>query len=359
MAVTHGARLSRTHQSEQVAAMKQLQEVLRRSCGAKDVEALRVALEVARKARVSDEHVRAAAELLSGLELKMQPLALTDIPREEMQRLQTARSRQEIIEILMKCMGLSLTDGFQAEVLAEFHYHNFGFCQKHGLVCEQTSAFLSIMHQLHTRCIASETVDLPQAHALFEELMARHSRHLPPFSVEVFSRSEALLLKDFVHRSFFRHYKMYAFAYKHRVDFEIHTEDERVVPPLPVSAGLHKSFEVVDLKSDPDLQEMLLEADLDELSAGAAAIGAAAIAGTGGGGPGASGGMVRDADGSTNSPLARRGGHLSKDRHGGGPVVTAGSSPDSKHKAEVEAALDEAMRVHLGDMDARLAELPA
>eukprot|EP00438_Fugacium_kawagutii_P023431 Skav207932 [mRNA] locus=scaffold1441:421927:425855:+ [translate_table: standard] len=60
------------------------------------------------------------------------------------------RNRDEILEDLKRILKVRPKEGLKAEVLTEFHFQNFMFCQKQGFNAEKASSFLSLMRQLHT-----------------------------------------------------------------------------------------------------------------------------------------------------------------------------------------------------------------
>jgi len=213
-----------------------------RAC--EDLEPLRVAIEKAREVKLDSNEIDKATHILHDLELKTQPLTFTDIPQVEMKQLQTKRSRDEILDDLKRIMKLKPKDGFKSEVLAEFHFQNFMFCQKQGFSSEKASAFLSLMRQLHTSTVPARTASVNEASALLEELLARHSRQLPPFSVGIFSREEVSLIRDFVTRSFLRHFKMFQFMYKQQQDICLNSVTKTVVPKVLEPCALHRDFEV-------------------------------------------------------------------------------------------------------------------
>lgn len=295
-----------------------------------DVEPLRVAVERAAEVGLEPSEVEAARQVLERLESEFQPLTFTDIPRPEMERLQRSSLQKEIVEILMRCMGLSLEGGMQSEILAEFHYHNFMFCRKHRFCPEKASTFLSIMKTLHMRAVVEEKLSESEARELFERLMTRHGRQLPPFSVAAFSLEDLLVAKEYASRSFFRHYSMHVFVNTRRQDLSVRTLTENVTPKIPQGTELHTRFEL-DPREVPELQDLFVDpeaeaaAERDEQEAAAAAEAAAAESAAA-----AAGGQ---SDGASRSPA-----------HGS--------------KAEVDAAIDAALKAHLPALDQRLNKLP-
>lgn len=231
-----------------------------------DIEPLRVAVEAANEAGLSKEEVAPAEQLLRKLEGSQPLLVFADLPREEMERLQAAQSKDRINEILMRCMGLSLDDGFRAEILAEFHYHNLLFCQSSGFCCEKASTFLSLMKAVHTRAVAEGQWPELRARELFEELLERHGKQLPPYCVGIFSREDQIALRRHVNRTFFRHYSMYVFAYRHKLELIVKTTEIRTVLAVPAPEALHRRHEV-DPRNVPELQELFADPGGSEVAA--------------------------------------------------------------------------------------------
>mmetsp|Transcript_5618 Transcript_5618/g.10033 ORF Transcript_5618/g.10033 Transcript_5618/m.10033 type:complete len:315 (+) Transcript_5618:56-1000(+) len=278
-----------------------------RSC--EDMEPLRIAIEEAREVNLRKKDIIEAEKILKDLEVEMQPMAFTDVPRADMEALQACTSREEAVSKLIKLMHLSAQDGLRSEVLAEFHFHNFMFCQKSDFCPEKASAFLSMMRVLHTQAVVAAKADESQARALLEKLLTRHSRQLPPFSVGVFTEKEVQNIRDYTNRTFFRHYTMFVFMYLQKQDVIVHRDDPRVVPQVPAAGALHKTFEV-DPSEVPELQEFL------------------------------DGGQAEPEEFAEQAPKAK--------------PPKKKSLKNSHREEAVLAAMDEAMQAHFGDLDGKL-----
>lgn len=281
--------------------------------GCEDVEPLRVAIEAAVEARFDDKDINEAKNLLRQFEVEITPLAFTDVTRAEMEAMQASTSREEIVALLSKCMHLS-KDCVLSEVLAEYHYHNFMFCKKHNFGPEQASAFLSVMRVLHTKAVTDGQLQEAQARKLLDKLLERHCRQLPPFSVGVFSKADVSAIWEYASRTFFRHYAMYAYMYTQRKDIYLRQRQISAVPQVPAAVPLHKDLEI-DPAEAPELQD-ILQAEAVALDGNATL---------------------------SPSPSAKA------------PVASAPKKTRVNPKeAEVLAAIDEAVKARLGDLDARL-----
>lgn len=224
-----------------------------------EVEPLRVAVEAAQMVGLGDEDVLQGQSLLQHLESQLQPLTFTDVLQDKMEQLQATSSRAQACNVLAECLNISSAiDGFRADILMEFHYNNFVFTQHQRFCVEKASTFLSLMNVLHTKGIVesgstcSHSMRYQAARDLFEALLARHGRQLPPYSVGVFSTDEASAIRGFVDRSFFRHFAMYSFAYEHRVHAVVQLAVPTATRMVPANTQFFSQHEV-----DPE--------DVDEL----------------------------------------------------------------------------------------------
>lgn len=224
-----------------------------------EVEPLRVAVEAAQIVGLRDEDVLQGHSLLQRLESQLQPLTFTDVPQVKMEQLQATTSRAQACGILADCMKISsAADGFRADILMEFHYNNFVFTRGQRFCVEKASTFLSLMNILHTKGIVhsgsvhSQSTRRQTARDLFEALLARHGRQLPPYSVGVFSVDDAAAIREFVDRSFFRHFAMYGFAYAHRMHVVVQLAAPAATRDVPASTPFFSCHEV-----DPeDVEEL-------------------------------------------------------------------------------------------------------
>jgi len=286
--------------------------------GAGDLEPLRVAIEVAAAGGISEEELQPASQLLQELEDSRSPLAFAHVPRPDMEELQTVTSRDAAVAILGRCLGFANDHGFQALILAEFHYHNFAFCQRSNFSAEKASTLISIFKTVHTKAIAEERLPEDTARTLFAALVDNHSQQLPPYRLGVFTREEAAAAKAYAERTFFRHYKMYAFAYVSTQELVVRSVFERVAEPVPAAVGFHISHEV-DPRTMPDLQDLFMD-------------------------PGAANSWRE----STDLPVV--------------PILEQylrqGSPYSDEREANVAAAIEEAMHPHLTNLEPRLTKHP-
>lgn len=222
----------------------------------RDIEPLRTALEAGKAAALDErEDIQPAGRLLHQLEERQQLLAFTHVLREDAEALLAATSRDEVKSRLMDCMKISLDQGFQAEILTDFHYHNLAFCRQMRFSPEQSSTLLSVMATVHEKAVVKERMSVVNAFRLFEELLERHSNQRPPFNVGVFSHAEGAAIRAYARRTFFRHYKMYLFAYIRQHELSLEAVELPVAPAIPALQPLAEGHEV-DASMIPELREV-------------------------------------------------------------------------------------------------------
>jgi len=282
-----------------------------RSC--EDMEPLRTAIERAREVGLEASEINNAARILNELEMRTQALAFTDVPRVDIQKLQACRSREEILQSLKTLMKLKEKDGFRAEVLAEYHFQNFMFCQRQSFGPEKASALLSMMRVLHAQTVVEKKADIEEAKSLLEELLARHSRQLPPFSVGIFSKEEVSLIRAYASKTFLRHFKMFQFMYQQRKDLNIRTVECRVTARVAKPADLHVDFEL-NPSEVPELQAFLRSEAADDVE-------------------------DKASDGVGAEAFERR-------------------PPQSVAEAKLSEVMDAVVKEKLGDLETRMASLP-
>ena len=56
-----------------------------------------------------------------------------------------------------------------------------------------------------------------------KEILARHSCQRPPFSILIFSQEEIAAIMDFMLKTYFRHFSLYEYSFKPKVDLLLMT----------------------------------------------------------------------------------------------------------------------------------------
>merc|ERR1712118_66010 len=182
-----------------------------------------------------------------------------DMTEEHLTQIEKITSKCDIKNMLHSCMNVDQSEGYRTEILKEFHFHNYSFCKTQGFTAEKTSTFLSIMKVMFEEvCLLKLQMD--DAFNFFKGWLLKHSVQRPPFSVGVFTFEDVKAITEFVHNTFFRHYKLWMYAYVTHRDVELRVRADDLIPPPPPLAGL-KGSAVVDPKDQPELRAMFEHAE--------------------------------------------------------------------------------------------------
>lgn len=186
-------------------------------------------------------------------------LTYTDISEEQLAQIKATKSKAEQKQMLHICMQIDQTEGFRTEILKDFHFHNYAFCQSKGFTAEKTSTFLSIMKVLQEdTCLRRLTMD--EAFGVFKGWLLKHSVQRPPFSVGVFTYEDVTAVTEFVHNTYFRHYKLWMYVYVTHRNIELCVRSDELVPPPELPARLLPQDEV-DPREQPELRSVFEPAE--------------------------------------------------------------------------------------------------
>jgi len=125
-------------------------------------------------------------------------------------------------------------DNERSAILTDFSFYNIMLADEMGLTDEQTSALFSIL-----RAVFEASFELPgappaaeQSFALFKASMLKHAVDAPPDGVALFSLDEVTQIADFVSRTLYRHYRLYAYCFRTREVVQHESRAVTVETPL-------------------------------------------------------------------------------------------------------------------------------
>lgn len=183
------------------------------------------------------------------------PLFLTwaYLQPEDMDEIMAMKSKADKRKRLADFLGIDKEDGLPTEILKDFHWINYDFCISSGFSAEKTAAFVSIMRLVQEES-SSRRLGVQEAFdEQFKPWLLKHGVQRPPFSVGVFTFEEITLLTEFAMGTFFRHYKLYTYAYvPHRVLEFQGMPSGCPAPTAPPEAEL-KDEDVVAPEDQPEL----------------------------------------------------------------------------------------------------------
>jgi len=108
----------------------------------------------------------------------------------------------------------------------DFQYMNYGLCKEQKFSNEQTSTLLGIFDFV-LNLMLEKQLSADQGRQRLRQILAEHSIHRPPFSIYVFAERHIKAIIDFATTTFLRHFSLYEFAFKPRVELVLKTQ-----PPM-------------------------------------------------------------------------------------------------------------------------------
>jgi len=193
-------------------------------------------------------------------------LYFTDLSESDLERIGAAESKAQTKQLLKECLQIDEAKGFKTEILADMHYHNYTFCLSREFVPAKTSTFLSIMKAVLDEAV-SKRLEAEGAFDVCKELLLKHGVERPPWSVGIFSFDDVKAIMEYVHHTFFRHYRLYMYAFMTHCDlsFCVDHPSGNVAPPTARILTLTLQDEV-DPRTQPELAHLFKpsEAELAE-----------------------------------------------------------------------------------------------
>jgi len=143
-----------------------------------------------------------------------EPLFLTfsDLTQASLGELAVAESKAEVKRLLSRFLAIDQDEGMRTEIMADMYYHLYAFCRSKSLNAEKTSTILSIAKRLLEDSIA-QRLPIEEAYDVFKRLLLKHCVQRPPWSVSVFTYEDVRAITEYMHETFFRHYRLYCYVY--------------------------------------------------------------------------------------------------------------------------------------------------
>lgn len=130
----------------------------------------------------------------------------------------------------------------QRNILLDLLYHVFRYSKSQNMTSEKISTLISVVFRTHADAMALKAT-MSDAYRIFETYIISHSVHRPPYSAAVFAVDDVKLINDYMLSSYFRHYKLYFFAFTSRSEARVSMSllgDANEVPPAipPLSKAI-------------------------------------------------------------------------------------------------------------------------
>ena len=130
----------------------------------------------------------------------------------------------------------------------DFHYMNYVFCKDQQFSNEKTSTMLAMLDTVLNRML-EKSLNSTQGLKMLKLHLNDHSIQTPPYAIFLFTQSEIKAIVEFSLQTFLRHYSLYEFAFKPRVDLVLRSD------PV-INDKLNSRLESLDLMETVDSAEL-------------------------------------------------------------------------------------------------------
>ncbi|CAM6104763.1 unnamed protein product [Calypogeia fissa] len=200
------------------------------------------------------------SDVISLMQAKV--LTWSDLTETQLLYILQSSSKYEAREKLQQAMKLIDTDDdLKAEILLDLHFNTLLFAQEQGFSIEKISTLVSLVKIIHEMA-AGERQPLERSWEHAKSQLLRHTVQRPPFSMAMFSLSDLHMITQYFLHTYYKHYKLYQYAFtpNYIVDLEQITNDDVVElpPPLP-------SLKEARTQEERDADLLKLQLELEEI----------------------------------------------------------------------------------------------
>lgn len=172
-------------------------------------------------------------------------LAFRDLSPEQMQQIRSPKLPQGLTvrDYLAQVAGpLDPDEEPRDAILLDLYIQTLQFGQSLGMTDEKLSGLFSLVKDLHMRS-TQQRLTVENAFKLFKNMLLENSIQRPPFSTGLFAYTEMQAVLNWGLDTYFRHYKLYQYAFTHRVTMTVTSttllDAIELPPPLqPLAASI-------------------------------------------------------------------------------------------------------------------------
>uniref|UniRef100_A0A7S2X8T0 Uncharacterized protein n=1 Tax=Lotharella oceanica TaxID=641309 RepID=A0A7S2X8T0_9EUKA len=190
------------------------------------------------------------------------------LSREDMVHLFRVTSQQDQGQFLASRLGiLSMLPGPSNELrrraMIELFSNLFRFCRKQRMTAEKISTLMSITLTTHQKSCGPPMMTTIQAFDYFKALLFKHSVERPPYSIAIYTPADIKAIVDYTLNTYFRHFKMYLYAFGENVELQITEEDDKGEKKEKDEANT-KEEDVIPLGEEEELNQVAKEEEAAE-----------------------------------------------------------------------------------------------
>ncbi|XP_068747535.1 cilia- and flagella-associated protein 119-like isoform X1 [Montipora capricornis] len=170
---------------------------------------------------------------------KARVLVWTDLTLDNVEDIQKSNTPADMQCLLADILHLNeWKEDLRQGILVDLYFYTLQFAKDNGFTSEQMSAWFSIIKSVHEMAVDTPYGNVEPVFEFFKELLLCHSVKRPPYSIALFSVDQVKRLTTYTVNTYFRHFKMYKYAFTPKVRLDLSFEYVGLpVTPEPPQVG--------------------------------------------------------------------------------------------------------------------------
>jgi len=201
----------------------------------------------------------------------------SDLKKNDIDQLNSCKDPDEVHRLLMSF--LELCDDPQSEILIDLYKGAYFFARSHNFDEPQISTLISIFIRTHNVCTLTPYGNFDECFNFFKNLLILHSVHRPPWTLKIFTVNQVEDISTYVINTYFRHFKMYKYAFTAKIHLDLAIKYEGVpeappidfeevnldIKPLEIEDNSNLVSNIEDRKAENELESLIKQAIADQL----------------------------------------------------------------------------------------------
>ncbi|XP_012939007.1 coiled-coil domain-containing protein 189 [Aplysia californica] len=188
-----------------------------------------------------------------------------DLSVDAVDRLNESLNADHIKQVLADIFMLdNYKDSLKIGIIMDLYYYTLQYARQQSFSPEKTSAFFSIIKKVFEVCIETPFGNLDHTFEYFKDLIHCHSVNRPPYSIELFTPDEVRKITEYTINTFFRHFKMYKYAFTPMVRLDLAISYVGMPPSPPPSEADGQDAETTPGGDETPQNDDAKEEEIDE-----------------------------------------------------------------------------------------------
>ncbi|RDD43205.1 Coiled-coil domain-containing protein 189 [Trichoplax sp. H2] len=181
-----------------------------------------------------------------------------DLNTGQLDRIDACGTAEDVKGILAEMFNLRDYDkDLKMGIIIDLFYYTLQFAKENNFSQEQTSAFFSIVKRVHMANIDTPFGNIEAVYKYFKELLFCHSVNRPPYSIYIFSVIQVKLIITYVINTYFRHLKLYKYAFTPKIRMDIAFDYVGMPANQLIPVEEEKNDDVEEDTGDKEIEEIV------------------------------------------------------------------------------------------------------